>query len=161
MEGQNQACELIEDKVKPKRMTVKKVLVSTLFFIAIAAMINACQSASEIEMSKYISNGKDIYQARCQNCHGQNGEGLGELAPPLTDTVFLKVKKQQLACYIKNGVNEPMQINGKSYHEKMPGFKDLHDIDIAQVIVYITNSFGNKHGMYNYEKVAIDLKNCK
>lgn len=147
-------------KLKTRSISLKKVVIYTLFCSAIAVVINACQSASEIEMAKYVSNGKDIYQARCQNCHGQNGEGLGELAPPLTDTIFLKVNKQKLACYIKNGVNEPMQINGKTYHEKMPGFKDLHDIDIAQVIVYITNSFGNKQGMYPYEQVAKDLKNC-
>ncbi|WP_461790696.1 c-type cytochrome [Pedobacter sp.] len=139
---------------------MKKIIVYSLLFLAIAAIVNACQSADEIEMAKYLSNGKDIYEARCQNCHGKNGEGLGELAPPLTDTVFLKSNKQQLACYIKNGANQPMLINGKTYQEKMPAFKDLHDIDIAQVIVYITNSFGNKQGMYKYEKVAIDLKSC-
>lgn len=146
---------------KSKTISVKKVIVYTLFFLAISAVINACQSASEIEMAKYLSNGKDIYITRCQNCHGVNGEGLGELAPPLTDTVFLTANKQELACYIKNGVNEPMQINGKTYQEKMPAFKDLHDIDIAQVMVYITNSFGNNQGMYPYEQVAKDLQNCK
>ncbi|WP_113635041.1 c-type cytochrome [Nubsella zeaxanthinifaciens] len=140
---------------------MKKVILYSLLFLAIAAIINACQSADEIEMAKYLSNGKDIYESRCQNCHGKNGEGLGELAPPLTDTVFLKANKQQLACYIKNGANQPMLINGKTYQEKMPAFKDLHDIDVAQVIVYITNSFGNKQGMYKYEKVAIDLNNCQ
>jgi mono/diheme cytochrome c family protein len=139
---------------------MKKIIVYSLFLLSIAAIVNSCQNADEIEMAKYLSNGKDIYEARCQNCHGKNGEGLGELAPPLTDTVFLKTNKQQLACYIKNGANQPMLINGKSYQEKMPAFKDLHDIDIAQVIVYVTNSFGNKQGMYKYEKVATDLKNC-
>jgi len=139
---------------------MKKIIVYSLLFLAIAAIVNACQSADEIQMAKYLSNGKNIYEARCQNCHGKNGEGLGELAPPLTDTVFLKANKQQLACYIKNGANQPMLINGKTYQEKMPAFNDLHDIDIAQVIVYITNSFGNKQGMYKYEKVAIDLKSC-
>lgn len=139
---------------------MRKIIIYTLFVTAISAVINACQSAGEIEMAKYLSNGKDIYKARCQNCHGENGEGLGELAPPLTDTVFLKQHKQKLACYIKNGTNEPMEIHGKTYQEKMPPFKDLHDIDIAQVMVYITNSFGNKQGMYTYEQVANDLKNC-
>lgn len=151
----------MKSKSKVKSISFKKIVVYTFFLAAIAIVINACQSASEIEMAKYLSNGKDIYIARCQNCHGVNGEGLGELAPPLTDTVFLKVNKQKLACYIKNGVNEPMQINGKTYQEKMPAFKDLHDIDIAQVMVYITNSFGNHQGMYPYEQVAKDLQNCK
>lgn len=137
------------------------MVVYTFFLTAVVLVINACQSASEIEMAKYLSNGKDIYIARCQNCHGVNGEGLGELAPPLTDTVFLKVNKEKLACYIKNGANEPMTIHGKTYQEKMPAFKDLHDIDIAQVMVYVTNSFGNQQGMYTYEQVAKDLQNCK
>jgi mono/diheme cytochrome c family protein len=140
---------------------MKKIIVYSLFFLSIVAIVNSCQNADEIEMAKYLSNGKDIYEARCQNCHGKNGEGLGELAPPLTDTIFLKTNKQQLACYIKNGANQPMLINGKTYQEKMPAFKDLHDIDIAQVIVYITNSFGNKQRIYKYEKVATDLKNCR
>lgn len=140
---------------------MKKAIVYTIFFLAIAVVIYACQSASEIEMSKYLSNGKDIYKAKCQNCHGKNGEGLGELAPPLTDTVFLKNNKNKLACFIKNGADGPLLINGKTYEGKMPSFPDLHDIDIAQVTVYITNSFGNNQGMYTYEQVANDIKDCK
>ena len=107
-----------------------------------------------------MSNGNDIYVSRCQNCHGENGEGLGELAPPLTDTLFLKNNKTDLACIIKNGANKEMVIHGKKYDGKMPGL-NLADIDIAQVIVYITNSFGNKQGMYTYEQVAKDLGSCK
>lgn len=140
---------------------MRKYLLFGLYLAAVSAVIYSCQSASEIDQAKYMSGGKDLYIANCQNCHGSNGEGLGELAPPLTDTVFLKENKAKLACIIKNGANEPMLINGKTYEGKMPGFANLHDIDIAQVIVYITNSFGNKQGMYPYQQVAEDLKNCK
>lgn len=149
------------ENLKVKSVSVKKTVVYTLFCLAIVICINACQSASEIELAKYISNGKDLYQAKCQNCHGANGEGLGELSPPLTDTTFLMLNKNKLACYIKHGVNEQMTINGKTYHEKMPGFNQLHTIDIAQLTVYITNAFGNKQGMYTQDQVAEDLANCK
>lgn len=140
---------------------MRNIIIYTVCCLAVVSIINACQSAGEMEMAKYLSNGKDIYTSRCQNCHGEKGEGLGELAPPLTDTIFLMANKQKLACYIKNGANEPMLVQGKTYQEKMPAFNDLHDIDIAQVLVYITNSFGNKQGMYTYEQIANDLKNCK
>ncbi len=131
-----------------------------IFLVLICSMIYSCQSAEEIEYAKYMSNGKDIYVANCQNCHGKDGEGLGELAPPLTDSVFLKANKADLACIIKNGSNKEMIINGKKYDGKMPSF-NLATIDIAQVTVYITNSFGNKQGMYTYEQVAKDLSTCK
>ncbi len=140
---------------------MRKIVVNLIFLTAVLVVINACQSQGDVELSQYVANGKDIYLARCKNCHGANGEGLGELAPPLTDTIFMKVNKQKIACYIKNGADEPMVVNGKTYHEKMPGFKDLHTIDIAQVTVYITNTFGNKQGMYTQREVADDLANCK
>jgi len=129
-------------------------------FLIVCSLIYACQSTQEIEYAKYMSNGKDIYVSRCQNCHGDKGQGLSALAPPLTDTLFLKINKADLACIIKNGSNKEMIIHGKKYDGKMPSF-NLADIDIAQVTVYITNSFGNKQGMYTYEQVSKDLASCK
>ncbi|MDT4860842.1 hypothetical protein FQZ97_954220 [compost metagenome] len=140
---------------------MRKYFLGTLFFVAVCSILYSCQTAGDIEYAKYLSNGKDIYIANCQNCHGKNGEGLGELAPPLSDTTFLINNKTKLAGMIKNGVNEPMLIHGKIYEGKMPDFPNLHDIDLAQVIVYVTNSFGNKQGMYTYEQVAKDLSTSK
>lgn len=140
---------------------MRKYLLFGLYITTVCTIIYSCQNTSEMNQAQYMTGGKDLYIANCQNCHGANGEGLGELAPPLTDTIFLSNNKEKLACYIKNGANEPMVINGKTYEGKMPDFTNLHDIDIAQVIVYITNSFGNKQGMYTYQQVAEDLKKCK
>lgn len=125
------------------------------------AIIVSCQNQQQIDLQNYMANGKDIYVAKCQNCHGENGEGLGELAPPLTDSVFLKNNKTRLACIIKNGLNESITIHGKEYKEKMPAFPELANIDVAQVMVFITNSFGNKQGFVHYNEVSKDLQNCK
>jgi mono/diheme cytochrome c family protein len=140
---------------------MRKTIFYLLFLSSICVIINACQNAQQLELAQYTTGGKDLYQLKCQNCHGQNGEGLGELAPPLTDTVFLKVNKSNLACIIKNGANKTMVINGKNYNGKMPAFKTLTDIDIAKIIVYVTNSFDNKQGLYTTIQVTKDLKNCK
>ena len=140
---------------------MRKYIINFIFLLSIVAIVVSCQNQKDIDLQNYMSNGKDIYKAKCQNCHGVNGEGLGQLAPPLTDSVFLKTNKTRLACIIKNGANETMVIHGKEYKEKMPAFPELADIDIAQVTVFVTNSFGNKQGFVPYTEVSTQLQNCK
>lgn len=123
-------------------------------------MIYSCQSAEQITQDMYYANGRDLYVKRCQNCHGQKGEGLEALIPPLTDTIYLKQNKYKLACIIKNGLHENITVSNRSFGEKMPAQADLNNIDIAQIIVYITNSNGSKQGMYTTEAVGADLKKC-
>lgn len=124
-------------------------------------MIVSCQTADNVERDMYYANGRDIYIKHCQNCHGAKGEGLAALTPALTDTVFLKANKNKLACFIKNGLKDEIVVQGKSFHEQMPPNSTMADIDIAQVIVYITNANGNNQGMYTPAQVAADLAACK
>lgn len=140
---------------------MRKLLISTIVLFTLLTMIYSCQSADQVKQDIYYTNGRDYYIKYCQNCHGAKGEGLGALAPPLTDSVFLKENKQKIACYIKNGMSEAITIHGQKYEGKMPDFQTLAAIDIAQIVVYITNSFGNKQGMYTLEQTSNDLKNCK
>ncbi|WP_240755262.1 cytochrome c [Pedobacter sp. SYP-B3415] len=124
-------------------------------------MFFSCQSQEERDMMNYRSNGQSLYVSKCQNCHGANGEGLGQLAPPLTDTTSLRLRKQLLSCFIKNGLEGEITVNGKTYNEKMPAFPELTDMEIAQLIVYVTNTFGNKQGHYPYPQVTRDLESCR
>jgi mono/diheme cytochrome c family protein len=139
---------------------MRKLILLSLFSIVMISMIYSCQSADKIQQDAYYVNGRDIYISHCQNCHGSKGEGLGELAPPLTDTVYMRNNKKQLACIIKNGLSSPVTVHGKTYEGKMPDF-NLANIDLAQLVVYLTNGFGHQQGMYTTEQVEQDLKNCK
>ena len=136
-----------------------------IYFIFLAfglsSIIQSCQTETSINFKRYYVNGKSIYEKKCQNCHGSDGKGLGTLYPPLTDSTYLKMNKNKLACIIRNGQSGTVQINNISYDGLMPGNETLADIDIAQVIVYITNSFGNKQGYYDSEIIKKDLEQCK
>lgn len=140
---------------------MRKLLIGSLLLVSLFSIIYGCQNTGQITQDMYYVNGRDIYIKHCQNCHGVKGEGLGALTPALTDTIFLKQYKQQVACFIKNGIKDTITVNGQKYEGTMPSFPELYDIDIAQVMVYITNSFGNNQGMYTTEQVASDLKKCK
>lgn len=140
---------------------MRKLLITTSVLFTLILMMYSCQNADQVKQDIYYTNGRDYYIKYCQNCHGAKGEGLGALAPPLTDSVYLKENRQKIACYIKNGMSEEITIHGQKYHGKMPDFQTLAAIDIAQIVVYVTNSFGNKQGMYTVEQATDDLRNCK
>jgi len=128
--------------------------------LLLAILFFSCQSDKELEFSRYYTAGSVIYQNKCQNCHGANGQGLLALMPPLTDSVYLKANKDILACYIKFGIKAKVTIGNKQFDGAMPA-NDFAPIDIAEVLTYVTNSFGNKMGTIPSEQVDDDLKGCK
>ena len=123
-------------------------------------VFEACQSEQQIEYARYYVNGKGLYEKHCQNCHNSNGTGLKSLYPPLTDTAYIRNNKNKLSCWIKYGQNSKIIVSGKEYNTPMPANTQLADIEIAQIIVYIGNSFGNKIGYYDTSEANADLKNC-
>jgi mono/diheme cytochrome c family protein len=135
-----------------------KVITALLAFVA--AVVYSCQSEQEIEFMRYYTTGQELYKTNCQNCHGAQGEGLAALIPPLTDKVYLKNNKTQLACYIHNGLKLPIIVNGKAFSGQMPP-SALAPIQIAQVLTYIENSFGNKMGLHDVLEVNSELEHCK
>ena len=120
----------------------------------------ACQTDEQVEFNRYYSGGSLIYQAHCENCHGEKGEGLQALIPPLTDSVYLKNNKTSLACFLKNGLKGKITINGHPFEGEMPA-ADLTPLEIAKVLTYVTNSFGNKAGVVNVQLVETDLGKCR
>ena len=123
--------------------------------------MSSCQSGNEIKTAQYAVNGQKIYINHCKNCHGDKGEGLGLLYPPLTDVEFLTTNRDRLACIIKYGLDQEIQVGGKTFNNKMPANEILTDIDIAYVLTYITTNFGKQNQLFNLEEVQKDLKNCK
>jgi mono/diheme cytochrome c family protein len=128
--------------------------------LLLIVMFFSCQNDGQVEFSRYYSGGSAIYQARCQNCHGAKGEGLQELIPPLTDSAYLKKNKNTLACFLKNGLKGKISINNKVFEGEMPA-DSLAPIEIAKVLTYVSNSFGNKLGTINLQQVQADLTKCR
>jgi mono/diheme cytochrome c family protein len=130
-------------------------------FAAGLILIASCKNEEELALGRYYANGRILYQNHCENCHNKDGKGLGLLIPPLTDTLFLKQNKKYLGCYIRYGLAKQITVNDTIYNENMPADDHLSDMEIAQIIVYLTNSFGNNQGNYNVREANADLKNCK
>ena len=138
---------------------MKTTILGVICLLAFFAMIYSCQSDASIEYSRYYSAGAIVYQNHCQNCHGDKGQGLNGLIPPLTDTVLLKGYSNKLACQLKNGLSGKIYVANKEFEAIMPA-TDLSPIEMAQVITYVTNSFGNKQGLFTDDQVQTALNHC-
>lgn len=108
-----------------------------------------------------MSIGKQIYNQRCQHCHGEKGRGLGKLYPPIDSSDYLVENRQLLACIIRNGQAGPIIVNGIKYNQVMPANPDLFEDEIAQVSTYILNAWSNDEGLVEKDEVSKALLNCE
>lgn len=140
-----------------RNVTVSLLIIASL----VTALAYSCQPNVSIETAQYAVNGQKLYRTHCENCHGVKAEGLGALYPPLTDSIYLREQRQRLACIVKNGLNEPIEVHGKTYEGSMPGVPQLSNIEIAYILTYVTTTFGNQTTSYSQEEVKKSLEHCK
>jgi len=88
--------------------------------------------------------GLEIFQSTCSACHGADGEGKQNIAPPLKGSEYVNGSPSRLAMIILNGISGPISLNGQTYtfNGSMPNFANNYtDQQISDVIGYIHNSF--------------------
>jgi len=91
-----------------------------------------------------IGRGKVVYSKICVTCHMADGLGAGNMNPPLAKTTFVLGSKPKLASIVLNGFNETIDIGDQTFSNVMPSQDFLKDQEIADVLTYVRNSFGNK-----------------
>src|SRR5262249_1189762 len=91
-----------------------------------------------------IARGKLLYGKYCISCHQVNGTGVPNMNPPLAKTEYVLGDKTRLIGILLNGLNEDVEINGEYYSNPMPSQAALKDQEIADILSFVRNSFGNK-----------------
>ncbi len=91
-----------------------------------------------------MERGKKVYNAYCITCHQADGGGVPQLNPPLEKTSYVLGSKTKLIQVVLKGMNTHDEIDGETYSNTMAPFNYLTDQQIADVLTYVRNSFGNK-----------------
>ena len=105
------------------------------------------------------NKGKSIYarEGFCGTCHQPDGKGLPASGfPPLTANNWVLGNQDRLIKLVLNGMHGPIEVEGKKYPGQVPmtGFGAmLNDEEIASVVTYVRNSFGNKASAITPAKV--------
>ncbi|MFD2202180.1 c-type cytochrome [Shivajiella indica] len=119
---------------------------------------NNLASIKDTKVLQYAIEGKVLYENYCANCHQKDGTGLGKLIPPLYKSDYMIEDIGRTAKIIKFGQSGEIIVNGQIYNEKMPGNTQLTNMDIARIMTYIYNIWGNNEGVIDANTVESYLK---
>ena len=117
-----------------------------LCFLAAAAV--AAPDAASME------RGKAVYSRTCIVCHQPTGMGLPPVFPPLAGSEWVAKDASIAVRNIVNGMQGPITVKGVTYNSMMPPVAGLSDKDIADVVTYVNNTWGNSGPSVTEAEVA-------
>ncbi len=93
-------------------------------------------------LAEKMERGKAVYTQNCFACHQASGEGIPNAFPPLAKSDYLNYDVHRSIGAVKYGLSGEITVNGTKYNSVMPK-QNISDEDIANVLTYIYNNWGN------------------
>ncbi len=112
----------------------------------------------EVPVPEALLPGKRVYDAYCTACHMSNGKGVSGMNPPLAGSEWVLGEKSRIIRVVLNGLSDPVEINGETYQNIMASHAFLSDQQIADVLTYVRQSFGNNAGKVTKEEVEAERR---
>jgi nitrite reductase (NO-forming) len=125
--------------------------VSSLAAVSVAAQSTA---AGTLTKEQQIQAGAALFKGTCSTCHQENGAGMAGVFPPLAKSDFMMADQRRAIEIVLNGRTGPMTVNGASYDSVMPPMSQLTDDEVANILTYAMNSWGNSGAAIAKEQVA-------
>jgi mono/diheme cytochrome c family protein/glucose/arabinose dehydrogenase len=112
------------------------------------------------EDNRVYGIGKEVYlrDAHCATCHQANGKGMENVYPPLENSNWLDDEERLIKIALK-GLWGPITVSGQAFDPSkgvppMMGFGGLlNDNELAAVLTYVRQSWGNNHDVISSETV--------
>jgi nitrite reductase (NO-forming) len=98
--------------------------------------------------------GAALFQGTCSVCHQSNGAGLPNVFPPLAKSDYLAANPQRAIEVVLNGLSGPVTVNGATYNSVMPPMSQLNDDEVANILTYVNNTWGNSGPAITAKQVA-------
>ena len=131
-----------------------------IFIIPIVSILIFAQCSGSDDI--VYKQGRTLYTRLCANCHQENGEGLRGLVPPVAKSDYLSAHRSELPCVVKVGLKGTIVVNGVTYGtQEMTGLKGSSEYEIANILNYISTTWGNSEKIWTSDEVRDGLKNCE
>lgn len=117
-------------------------------FITLLSFLNCNESSRAVnqnpKLQESIQRGEAVYSDLCITCHLPDGKGVPKVFPPLANSDYLKNKRAESIKAIKYGMSGEIIVNDVKYNTPMAAL-GLTNKEVADVMNYITNAWGNKN----------------
>ena len=121
--------------------------------LAPVAAAAEAKAAGKLTKEQQIAAGGVLFKGTCSVCHQDNGQGLPDVFPPLAKSDYLLKDPKHAIEVALNGLTGKITVNGKTYDSVMPPMSQLNDDEIANILTYVLNSWGNDGGVISKEEV--------
>jgi nitrite reductase (NO-forming) len=118
----------------------------------VSAAVQA-SAAGTLTTDQQIKAGEVLFKGTCSTCHQDTGMGLPDVFPPLAGSDYLLADSKRAIGVVLNGLAGPVTVNGKTYTSVMPPMSQLNDDEVANILTYALNTWGNKGGVVTSKQV--------
>ena len=118
------------------------------------ATATTAAAAGTLTPKDQIAAGQALFAGTCSVCHQANGAGLAGVFPPLAKSDWFGQDPKRAIGAVLHGLSGKMKVNGKDYDSVMPPMNQLNDDEVANILTYVLNSWGNPGGSIS----AADVK---
>ena len=101
-----------------------------------------------------VAAGAVLYNGTCSVCHQQDGAGLAGVFPALANSDYLMADTERAIAVVLNGLTGEVVVNGNTFNSVMPPMSQLNDDEIANILTFALNSWGNDGDTVSAEEVA-------
>jgi quinoprotein glucose dehydrogenase len=115
--------------------------------------VSSKSSASEVALADVLKLGKQQYML-CAACHGMDGSGAGGAGPALAGSEWVAGPVENLIRIQLRGLMGPISVKGSEFNGVMPPQAHQSDEQVAAVLTYIRQNFGNQASAVTADQVA-------
>jgi len=142
------------DQVVPGTTTAKKLEEEAA---AAAAQVVMPEVDADAPIDPAVMEVGKMQFMTCMACHGAEGQGTPNLAPPLAGSDWVLGPVENLIRIQLRGLQGPITVSGTDYNLIAPMVPQAFQTDeqIAAVLTFVRNSWGNKAGPVTAEQVKV------
>jgi mono/diheme cytochrome c family protein len=112
-------------------------------FSRIAGCLGAWVAVAGAVAQDSPPGGQRLYATHCLSCHQADGGGVPNMQPAIAGGNWVSGDARALALFVMSGGFDSASRKDSDVGNVMPPFRQLSDLDLAEILTYIRWKFGN------------------